>query len=323
MWCATGNFQSFFDTKFPATWTDDEGGVGTLADLIADSYLWIDMTSLKCNVTSPVGYNYQDYYDEPYFADGDGNKANSFNEIANICMKPRGNSLRFGNQKSNVEGTFTFDIYNAWVRSRTMTVNFKIIGGAPAPQTFDASGLTYTVIPGTSTVSVSATSTALSGSVSIPEVAVNDGTSYSVVAIDECAFAGCTDLTSLTIAKSVNAIGNGAFKGCDLTQLFAIGDDPIEMTNAKDVFAGIDFDHCILYVPSGCAEAYRKAEGWRFFNTIVELAPVNITMQKNMETYACNFRLIDFRDTSTRNAKCLSTVQHDNMPAVELVLDVV
>ena len=125
-WYVSGYSQAYFNTQFPATWTDAEGGVGTLTDLIAAPYFSVDMTSLKCNVTSPAGYNYRDYYYEPYFAKSDGTKANSFNEIANICMMIRGASFGNPDIKTNIEGTFTFDIYDIWFHSRTVTVNFKI-----------------------------------------------------------------------------------------------------------------------------------------------------------------------------------------------------
>ena len=125
-WCESGYSQAYFNTQFPATWTDVEGGVGTLTDLIAAPYFSVDMTSLKCNVTSPAGFNYRDYYCEPFFAKSDGTEANTFNEIADICMKPRGNSPGLVNLKTNIEGTFTFDIYDIWFHSRTVTVKFKI-----------------------------------------------------------------------------------------------------------------------------------------------------------------------------------------------------
>lgn len=125
-WYTSGYSQAYFNTQFPATWTDAEGGVGTLTDLIAAPYFSVDMTSLKCNVTSPAGYNYRDYYCEPFFAKSDGTEANTFNEIADICMKPRGNSPGLVNLKTNIEGTFTFGIYDIWFHSRTVTVKFKI-----------------------------------------------------------------------------------------------------------------------------------------------------------------------------------------------------
>lgn len=164
-----------------------------------------------------------------------------------------------------------------------------VVGNVPAPKTFDASGLRHTVIPGTSTVSVSATSTALSGCVSIPEVAINEGTPYSVVAIDKVAFYDCTDLTSLTIAKSVKTIGYGAFKGCEaLTRLIAIGDEPIVMTNGQDVFAGINFDLCELHVPVDSKSEYEEAEGWRLFSTIVEDI-INVDSIISDDGMTCNF----------------------------------
>ena len=55
----------------------------------------------------------------------------------------------------------------------------------------------------------------ITGAVVIPEVAVDDsGKSYKVTSIGELAFYGCSDLTSVTIPKSVTEIGTSAFWGC-------------------------------------------------------------------------------------------------------------
>ena len=83
-------------------------------------------------------------------------------------------------------------------------------------------GLTYTVIGHTSTVSVKAASKELAGEVMIPEVVMNSGKRYTVVTIKSGGFADCAGLQKLTIAKTVNNIGVGAFVGCSSLTAFEV-----------------------------------------------------------------------------------------------------
>ena len=53
-----------------------------------------------------------------------------------------------------------------------------------------------------------------SGSINIPSsIKVND-VDYAVTSIGECAFEGCSGLTSVTIGNSVTSIGRSAFYSC-------------------------------------------------------------------------------------------------------------
>lgn len=54
-----------------------------------------------------------------------------------------------------------------------------------------------------------------SGSITIPAVVSYNGVEYDVTGIREWAFAGCSNLTSITISKGVTTIGNSAFSGCN------------------------------------------------------------------------------------------------------------
>ena len=52
------------------------------------------------------------------------------------------------------------------------------------------------------------------GSVSIPKTVVCSDTIYTVVSIEDGAFANCGELTSITIPITIDTIGPGAFQGC-------------------------------------------------------------------------------------------------------------
>ena len=78
----------------------------------------------------------------------------------------------------------------------------------------------YYTITSSNTVEVTCYSSFLddnnyvSGAVVIPSSVTNNGTTYSVTSIGNCAFCGCSSLTSVTIPNSVTSIGASAFAYC-------------------------------------------------------------------------------------------------------------
>ena|GEM_PF-2611106 len=123
---------------------------------------------------------------------------------------------------------------------------------------------------------------------------------FSVTEIGPSAFAYCRSLTFLNIPNSVNSIGILAFRGCSGITFVAIGDSVTDFGGAAfqdctnlttiinyqevpqfmdlftstrlgftlDPFAGVDFDNCLLLVPTNSVETYRAAEGWQRFRNI-------------------------------------------------------
>lgn len=62
-----------------------------------------------------------------------------------------------------------------------------------------------------------------SGNLIIPNVVTNNGTTYIVTAIDNSAFANCTDIESVVISDSIRIIGNEAFYNCNKLKTVKLG----------------------------------------------------------------------------------------------------
>jgi hypothetical protein len=128
------------------------------------------------------------------------------------------------------------------------------------------------------------------GKLVIPEKVEIDGKEYSVTEIAPETFKGNKELVEVTIPETVTTIGAGAFASCtNLKAIYSLSPTPIDLTQAAvrgvihraggttiSQFDGVDFEACVLYVPYGCAEAYRNAEGWKFFKHIVEMEDTGI-----------------------------------------------
>lgn len=71
------------------------------------------------------------------------------------------------------------------------------------------------------------------GRVSIPPTVSYQGYEYSVTSIGDCAFKGCTSLTSITIPTSVTTIGKNAFEGCTSLTIISIP-SPNNLTTIDD-----------------------------------------------------------------------------------------
>ena len=73
------------------------------------------------------------------------------------------------------------------------------------------------------------------GALTIPNKVSNNGHTYTVTTIEDFAFMGCTDMTSVTIANSIKSIGFAAFTNCSSLKSVSI---PNSVTSIDDaVFA--------------------------------------------------------------------------------------
>lgn len=123
---------------------------------------------------------------------------------------------------------------------------------------------------------------AFEGCVSLTSITIPN----SVTTIGEEAFRNCTNLTSITLPNSITSIGRFAFWGCNGLTSIAIPNSMKninnwafkECRNLKEIYSyntspsrGNPFTdelkkECILYVPKGCIDIYRKNENWNFIN---------------------------------------------------------
>lgn len=95
------------------------------------------------------------------------------------------------------------------------------------------------------------------------------------------AFAGCKEVTEVTIPKSVTSIGicafglsnryyNGEPIHCDkLNKVTVLWDDPLQID--ESVFMDDNYEKATLYVPVGTKEKYKGATGWKNFINISEI----------------------------------------------------
>ena len=115
---------------------------------------------------------------------------------------------------------------------------------------------------------------------------------YTVKYIEERAFMGCKEIDEVYIPQSVNHIGIAAFEGChklEYVYMFASIDTipfrcfnncnhlrELHLVNTMPPYIeefgidGIIQDSCVLYVPKGTKELYRKDAGWKDFTAIEE-----------------------------------------------------
>ena len=123
-----------------------------------------------------------------------------------------------------------------------------------------------------------------SGSVTIPETVIYDGTTYSVTSIGSSAFYGCSSLTSVTIPNSVTSIGSYAFNGCSsLTS--------VTIPNSVTSIGGYAFSGCSslssITIPNSVTSIGNSAFSHCSVLTSITL-PEGVTSIGNSAFYGCS-----------------------------------
>ena len=159
---------------------------------------------------------------------------------------------------------------------------------------FKAGGIYYNIKEDGESVEVTYHSVRLySGDIVIPSTVKYERKTYIVTSIGDYAFDDCTSLASINIPSSVTSIEDYAFRDCSSLTFIDI---PSSVTSIGDyafgdctsiisvicraeevpvcdygVFDGTPIDKATVYVPASSINAYRAADGWKDFGTILSL----------------------------------------------------
>ena|GEM_PF-1455605 len=170
-------------------------------------------------------------------------------------------------------GTYTLTVtFDPTTKEVSATLNEAT---AEEVTTFEYKGITYketTAPEGWEFGEAAVYKADYSGNISIGKAAANGENYYYVTAIDESAFAGCTELNSVSIANKVKEIGSKAFSGCtgltavDMSAYLSASGIP---TLAADAFDESAYENVIIFVADETMlEAFKAADVWKNFKNI-------------------------------------------------------
>ena len=105
----------------------------------------------------------------------------------------------------------------------------------------------------------------------ITSIQISEGVTY----IKENAFAGCTNLTSVSLPGSMKSISAAFIDNENLRSVSVCWKKPAEIEVASNNFEGVPAD-ATLYVPAGTAERYAEHPVWGKFANIIEASPISV-----------------------------------------------
>ena len=128
----------------------------------------------------------------------------------------------------------------------------------------------------------------------IPEKVTHDGVEYTVTRVGERLLTSWAYLTSITIPKTITAIGHNAFLGCEKAVFISEIEDPFEIEESV-------FLYCYgnpLHVPYGTKAKYQSTPYWSNFTNIIDPAdsaePVTITANSYTIQYGDALPIFEF-----------------------------
>ena len=110
-------------------------------------------------------------------------------------------------------------------------------------------------------------------------------------------FDSCYGLSSVTIGKCVAKIEHNAFKSCGaLESIYLMAEAPPTVSSSS--FTNAHYIDAVLYVPTGCLEAYQNADVWNEFWEIKEfdttgISDVKTENKKETTIYDINGRVVE------------------------------
>lgn len=113
---------------------------------------------------------------------------------------------------------------------------------------------------------------AFSGCSAITEIIIPN----SVTRIEEYAFSLCSSLDTVFIGSGVTFIGDRAFSGCSSLKKVTCEAKQLPQIGYY-IFWFVPVANATLYVPESAYEAYKEADQWKSFGTIVPYKPTAIT----------------------------------------------
>lgn len=137
------------------------------------------------------------------------------------------------------------------------------------PKTADITGVTIDDISG------------FSGQIDIPSTLSVDGTTFNVTCVGDQSFFMCESLNSISIPESVTTIGEKAFEGCMLQNVFVENAYTQILDNS---FSQATYNHAMLYIPKDTwMEAVYHGGFWRFIN--IREAVTNTSNLSDIQAY--------------------------------------